>query len=103
VYQASYDEAGRLFRERLANGDAREFSYDAHGLKASEKRMRGETLLYEAVYESGRLVERRPAHGEKTSYDYDKMTHELRTITAKAGVINVKAEMDAVLKQLKGE
>jgi hypothetical protein len=76
IYQASYDEAGHLFREVLENGEINTFDYSDSDRKKRSTRIRDGKPVYTAEYTEGRISTFKSADGRTVEYFYDEKGRE---------------------------
>jgi YD repeat-containing protein len=81
IYQASYNEEGKLFREFLENGEVNQFTYAEDGeLTAQAQRTKTGELKDTVQYQKGRIAVVRSADGHTTQYFYDDRGRETKML-----------------------
>jgi YD repeat-containing protein len=77
IYQASYDERGKLFREILEDGEVNQFTYAENGNPTRKIRLTNNGEPKDTVeYEEGRMAVARSGDGRTTQYFYDDQGRE---------------------------
>jgi YD repeat-containing protein len=81
MYQASYNEKGKLFRELLENGEVNQFAYAEDGNKTKQIQHSKSGELKDTIeYQKGRIAVVRSVDGRTTQYFYDDLGRETKML-----------------------